>query len=93
MALASSALPVFLLVAHSYGCNETLFDAKYSGMLQHLRYIYKTIEGKLMASIFALHSGEYFGWFGQLGMFIASYFMPLLGITGFLLYLKKRKKK
>jgi sulfite reductase (NADPH) flavoprotein alpha-component len=48
---------------------------------------------KFMASIFALHSGEYFGWLGQLIFFLAALSMPLFGITGLMLYLKKKKAK
>ncbi|MDY0120491.1 MAG: PepSY-associated TM helix domain-containing protein [Sulfurimonas sp.] len=79
--------------AHLYARNEIIFDAKNGTILEHSPYDAKTIGGKLMASILALHTGEYFGWIGQLGMFLAALCMPLFGITGLLLYLKKRKKK
>jgi sulfite reductase (NADPH) flavoprotein alpha-component len=78
---------------HIYARNEIIFDAKNGEILEHTRYGDKTVGAQLMASILALHTGLYFGWIGQLGMFFASLLMPLFGITGLLLYLKKRKKK
>ena len=79
--------------AHIYARNEIVFDAKNGELIEHTRYEDKTVGGQLMASILALHTGVYFGWIGQLGMFLTSLLMPLFGITGLLLYLKKRKKK
>lgn len=79
--------------AHMYARNTLELVPKTMQLIKHQRYNDKTIGGKLMASILALHTGEYFGWIGQLGMFLAALCMPLFGITGLLLYLKKRKKK
>ena len=45
---------------------------------------------RFMASIFPLHTGMYFGRFGQVGMMLASAMMPLFAITGWLLWLKRR---
>ena len=46
-----------------------------------------------MKSILPLHTGEYFGIIGQIGMFLASSLMALFTITGFMLYLNRHKKK
>jgi sulfite reductase (NADPH) flavoprotein alpha-component len=46
-----------------------------------------------MSGMFALHSGEFFGGIGQALMFVASLMMSLFGITGLMMYLKKRKVK
>ncbi|RXK07352.1 sulfite reductase, partial [Halarcobacter bivalviorum] len=46
-----------------------------------------------MSSMLPLHSGEYFGWIGQLLMFLASSLMALFVITGYMLYYDRLKKK
>ena len=46
-----------------------------------------------MSSMLPLHSGEYFGWFGQLAYFISSALMALFVITGYMLYFDRWKKK
>ena len=53
----------------------------------------KKLNEQLMASILPLHSGEYFGWFGQLTYFISSALMALFAITGYMLYYDRWKKK
>ena len=40
-----------------------------------------------------LHTGEYFGFIGKIGMFLASLMMPLFAITGLMLYVRRTKKK
>ena len=40
-----------------------------------------------------LHTGEYFGIIGQIGMFLASALMALFTTTGFMLYINRHKKK
>jgi len=46
-----------------------------------------------MASIFPLHAGSFFGLPGLILMMLASLLMPLFAITGWMLYLDRRKKK
>jgi sulfite reductase (NADPH) flavoprotein alpha-component len=46
-----------------------------------------------MGSILLLHTGEYFGFIGKIGMFLASLMMPLFTITGLMLYLRRNKKQ
>lgn len=79
--------------AHPYARNKAEINAAMQALIKDERYDDKTMGQKLMASIFALHSGEFFGWFGQLLFFIAALMMPLFGITGLMLYLKKRRAK
>lgn len=62
-------------------------------VLEHKKYKDKRLGEKIMESILPLHSGEYFGRIGQIGMFIASTLMILFTITGFMLYLKRTKRK
>lgn len=79
--------------AHPYARNKAEINLKTREILKNELYEDKTVTQKLMASIFALHSGEFFGWIGQLLFFIAALMMPILAITGFLLYIKKRQAK
>jgi len=79
--------------AHVYARNKMLIDMKTMQIKTHERYDDSSLEKQLMSSIFALHSGEYFGWIGQLIFFIAALMMPVLGITGLMLYLNRRKRE
>jgi sulfite reductase (NADPH) flavoprotein alpha-component len=57
---------------------------------------YKPIEplGKrMMQGIYELHTGEWFGTTGLIVNMVAAWLMPLFTITGFLLYIDRRKKK
>jgi sulfite reductase (NADPH) flavoprotein alpha-component len=78
---------------HPYAKNKAEINIQTQELLKDEHYEDKKMSEKLMASIFALHSGEFFGWFGQLLFFLSSLMMPLFGITGFMLYLKKRRTK
>ncbi|MCP3656037.1 PepSY domain-containing protein [Herbaspirillum sp.] len=65
-----------------------------SGEVRQLeRYEDKSNGGKLIAAIYPLHMGTYFGLPGRIIMAIASLMMPLFGITGWMLYLDRRRKK
>lgn len=79
--------------AHPYARNKAEINAASQALIKDERYDEKNMGEKLMASIFALHSGEFFGWFGQLLFFLAALMMPLFGITGLMLYIKKRRAK
>ncbi len=78
--------------AHERANNTLVLDA--SGQVrEHRRYNDLPAGQKLMGSIFPLHSGSFFGFAGTLLMMIASLLMPLFAITGWMLYLDRRKKK
>lgn len=66
----------------------------YSGeALSHQRYADKPLNQKLMGSMLPLHSGEFFGWPGLILMMLASLAMPLFFISGWYLYLSRKRKK
>jgi len=77
---------------HENSRNTLEFDIKTKEILKHEKFEDKTLVQKLMGSIFMLHTGEYFGFIGKIGMFLASLMMPLFAITGLMLYVKRRKK-
>ncbi|MFJ4144057.1 PepSY domain-containing protein [Pseudomonas sp. NPDC089734] len=57
------------------------------------RYEEKSFGARLLTSNYALHVGSYFGLGGRIVMTVASLLMPLFFITGWLLYLDRRRKK
>ncbi|MFH7365558.1 PepSY domain-containing protein, partial [Pseudomonas syringae group genomosp. 7] len=56
------------------------------------RYAERSFGAQLLASNYALHVGSYFGVAGRIIMTGASLLMPLFFITGWLLYLDRRRK-
>ncbi|MEW6121454.1 MAG: sulfite reductase flavoprotein subunit alpha [Pseudomonadota bacterium] len=78
--------------AHERANNTLVLDAS-GAVREHRRYDALPFGQKLMASIFVLHAGSYFGLPGLILMMVASLLMPLFTITGWLLYLDRRKKK
>lgn len=57
------------------------------------RYADKPLGSQLVTSNYALHVGSYFGLPGRLIMTLGALCMPLFFITGWLLYLDRRRKK
>jgi len=78
--------------AHERANNTLVLDAA-GQVREHRRYDDLPAGQKLMGSIFPLHSGSFFGFAGTLLMMIASLLMPLFAVTGWMLYLDRRKKK
>ena len=79
--------------AHDRANNLLQLDAETGAVIKHERYADLPAGSKLMRSMFALHSGSFFGVTGMLLMMIASLLMPLFAITGWMLYLDRRGKK
>ncbi|KXU38044.1 flavodoxin [Ventosimonas gracilis] len=79
--------------AHPRAFNQLQIDAQSGQILRHERYADKSIRSQLLGSIYVLHTGEYFGLMGRILVMLASLTMPLFFITGWLLYLDRRRKK
>lgn len=62
-------------------------------LLKHELYAEKPLGARLQSTIYPLHIGTYFGVVGQLIVFIAALALPGFGITGWMLYLNRRKQK
>ncbi|BCQ66914.1 hypothetical protein PEQA60_09040 [Pseudomonas sp. Eqa60] len=60
---------------------------------RHDRYADKSLKSQLLTSVYALHVGSYFGLVGRILLTLASLTMPLFFVTGWLLYLDRRRKK
>ena len=78
---------------HVRAFNTFEVDAVSGAVLKNERYAAKPAGAKLIASMFPLHTGSFFGLPGLVIYMIASLGMPLFAITGWMLYLDRRKKK
>ena len=78
---------------HFRESNSMEIDPNKSLVVKETKFEDKKLNEQLMSSMLPLHSGEYFGWIGQLLMFIASSLMALFVITGYMLYFDRWKKK
>lgn len=78
--------------AHERATNRMLVDLAGGELREHERYDDKTAGGKLAASMFVLHKGSYFGEIGTVVTMLASLAMPLFAVTGWMLYLKRRRR-
>nr|WP_286944973.1 sulfite reductase flavoprotein subunit alpha [Pseudomonas sp. UBA6718] len=94
--VAGKPATVFYLLegaAHPRAFNQLRLDPADGRVLRHVRYADKSLKAQLLVSVYALHTGEYFGMTGRILMALASLAMPLFAITGWLLYLDRRRKK
>ncbi|MDQ7912956.1 sulfite reductase flavoprotein subunit alpha [Pseudomonas sp. 102515] len=77
---------------HVRALNRIVFDAA-GRVLDHRRYREQPLGARLLLSVYALHSGEYFGLAGRVALLLASLAMPLFMVTGLWLYLDRRRKR
>ncbi|MCY1268307.1 flavodoxin [Pseudomonas jessenii] len=78
---------------HDRALNQITLDPA-TGVVKRVdRYSDKSLKAQLLTSIYALHVGSYFGIVGRIILTIASLTMPLFFITGWILYLDRRRKK
>lgn len=94
--VAGQPATVFYLLKdadHPRALNQLSLDPLSGQVQRHERYADKPFGAQLLASVYALHVGEYFGLVGRILMALASLSMPLFAITGWLLYLDRRRKK
>lgn len=79
--------------AHERANSRLVLDAATLAVSAHERYDARPVGQKLMASLFPLHSGSFFGTPGLVLFGLASLLMPLFAVTGWQLYLDRRAKK
>jgi sulfite reductase (NADPH) flavoprotein alpha-component len=78
---------------HLRATNRLQLDPASGKALEHERYADKPVGAKIMSSVYALHTGRFFGMPGVLVLFVASVTMAVSGFSGWLLYLDRRRKK
>ena len=79
--------------AHERAFNTLTLDPATGQVKRHERYDEKSFKAQLLQSVYALHVGSYFGLTGRIIFTLASLTMPLFFVTGWLLYLDRRRKK
>ncbi len=78
---------------HDRALNQITLDPT-TGVVKRVdRYSDKPLKAQLLTSIYALHVGSYFGIVGRIILTVTSLSMPLFFLTGWLLYLDRRRKK
>ncbi|QRX84111.1 sulfite reductase flavoprotein subunit alpha [Glaciimonas sp. PAMC28666] len=78
---------------HERARNQMMVQPLTGKISQLERYADKSAGGRLIGSVYPLHMGTYFGLPGRIIMTLAGLGLPLFGITGWLLYLDRRRKK
>jgi len=78
---------------HQRALNQITLDPANGKVSAQSRYADRSLSTKLLISNYALHVGSYFGIVGRIVMSMAALMMPLFFITGWLLYLDRRRKK
>lgn len=79
--------------AHERARNELSLDRWTLQPIAHERYDDGSWRQKIGASMFALHRGSFFGTGGVVVFMVASFAMPLFAVTGWMLYLDRRRRK
>ncbi|MCF5722065.1 PepSY domain-containing protein [Pseudomonas syringae] len=95
-AIAGQPATVFYLLEnspHDRALNQINLDPASGEVKSHDLYASKTLGSQLLTSVYALHTGSYFGLAGRIILTVSSLLMPLFFITGWLLYLDRRRKK
>ncbi|MDQ6469867.1 PepSY-associated TM helix domain-containing protein [Flavobacterium sp. LHD-80] len=72
--------------------NTFYFDPKTGQMLRYKLYEDFNTADTIEASNYDIHTGRFFGLFGKIIAFLASLIAASLPITGFIIWLKKKKK-
>ncbi|KAA0949544.1 flavodoxin [Pseudomonas sp. ANT_H14] len=95
-AVAGQPATVYYLLntsPHDRALNQITLNPATGEVQRHERYASKSFKAQLLTSIYALHVGSYFGLVGRIILTITALCMPLFFITGWLLYLDRRRKK
>ncbi|MES2075020.1 MAG: sulfite reductase flavoprotein subunit alpha [Pseudomonadota bacterium] len=78
---------------HEQARNRMSVLAASGKITQDKRYSDLNVRDRFLTTFYPLHMGTYFGLPGRLAMMLAGLAMPLFGITGWMLYLGRRKLK
>lgn len=78
---------------HERARNRLYLHAATGEATQHERYADKPLGGRLVNSIYPLHMGTYWGLPGRIVMTLSALALALFAITGWMLYLGRRRTK
>ncbi|WP_445289361.1 PepSY domain-containing protein [Variovorax atrisoli] len=79
--------------AHERARNRMTVRLPGGEVAQDERHAAKPAGGLFLAAIYPLHMGTYFGLPGRIAMMLAALMLPVFSVTGWLLYLDRRRKK
>lgn len=79
--------------AHERARNRMTVKLPGGEVTQDERHDAKSAGGRFLAAIYPLHMGTYFGLPGRIAMTLAALMLPVFSVTGWLLYLDRRRKK
>ncbi|MGY3621498.1 PepSY-associated TM helix domain-containing protein [Bradyrhizobium sp. USDA 10063] len=79
--------------SHPGARDEFRVDAVTGRLISAEIYADKTFGERILSSVLDIHRGSIFGWPGKLLFMLAASLMPLLVVTGFLLYLSRRRHR
>ncbi len=80
-------------VQHERARNNATYNYQDAAFTSVEMYEDKKLNEKIMSSMLPVHRGSFFGPIYQFFAMVASLLMPLFFITGWMLYLKRRKQK
>ena len=78
---------------HRYADDELFVHPASGEILGDARFADEPAGNQLLASLYALHMGAFFGTPGVVVMMLASFCLPVFFMTGLLLYLRRRRMK
>ena len=79
--------------AHERARNRMTVRLPGGEVAQDERHDGKPLGGRFLAAIYPLHMGTYFGLPGRIAMMLAALMLPVFTVTGWMLYLDRRRKK
>jgi uncharacterized iron-regulated membrane protein len=79
--------------SHDGARDEFRIDAVTGRLVSSEIYADKTTGERILASVLDIHRGSIFGWPGKLLFMVAAALMPLFVVTGFVLYLSRRRHR
>lgn len=76
---------------HDRATDQMRLDAETGAVVSHDRFKAKPLGEQVYASNYNLHTGAYFGLIGVVLWMLASLMMPVFFVTGWILYLQRRR--
>jgi sulfite reductase (NADPH) flavoprotein alpha-component len=76
---------------HARAWNTLKIDATSGAVVGGELYSDQPAGRRFVASLFPLHSGNFFGWPGRIAMVLAAFALPLFTLTGFWMWLQRRR--
>jgi sulfite reductase (NADPH) flavoprotein alpha-component len=93
---ASQPIPIIWVAAnasHLRARSTMTINQQTGAIVKNDLYVEKPVGARLQSTFYPLHIGTYFGTTGQIIVFIAGLALPGFAVTGWMLYLNRRKQK